>query len=159
VTPTPPEPSINRKINQNNPTPEFMTFWENYPRKIAKQAALKAFTKLTPEQQAQAATTAAAYALSDLPEDEKFIPHAATWITRGSWADTFTPSKKRAAHLNEEAAKLRREQAHTEWLAQLEAEKQAAAPAPRCLQNAAVSFLQCKHPDCITAVANTEKEN
>lgn len=160
VTPAPPEPSMNRQLNQNNDSAErFALFWDKYPRKIAKQAAQKAFTPMTLEQQQLAVTAAAAYALSELPNDDKFIPHAATWLRQGRYMDSFKPAPATAQRNREQADKQRRAAEHARWLAEQEAARAAAAPAPKCLHNSSVSFLQCKHKDCLQAVANNSKGN
>ena len=67
----------------------FENFWRLYPRKVAKASALKAFGRLTKQEQV--------YALDALPKHQsqvdwqkeggKFIPHAATWLNAKRWED------------------------------------------------------------------------
>ena len=74
----------------------FDRFWESYPRKTAKQEAIKAFEKLKPdamlietmvkaiERQKQSA---------QWQEDGgRYIPHPATWINQRRWEDVL-PAK------------------------------------------------------------------
>ena len=77
----------------------FEQFWSLYPRKIAKGAALKAWTKLTPMEQQQA--------LEALPNHIKhweikkthidYIPYPASWINAARWEDVLdmTPPKEK----------------------------------------------------------------
>ncbi len=62
-----------------------------YPRRVAKQAAIKAITKAIAENgvsSIETATKAYAKAVASYPEDDKkFIPHPATWFNRGSYED------------------------------------------------------------------------
>ena len=77
----------------------FEQFWSLYPRKIAKGAALKAWTRLTPMEQQQA--------LEALPNHIKhweikkthidYIPYPASWINAARWEDVLdmTPPKEK----------------------------------------------------------------
>lgn len=70
---------------------ESEAIYEAYPRKTAKQAALKAIEAALathPADKLLAATQAYAAATALWPEaDRKFIPHPATWFNRGSYED------------------------------------------------------------------------
>ena len=67
----------------------FQTFWELYPRKVAKKAAEKAWNKLSKQDQEEA--------LKALPNhikywqlkdtDKEFIPHCASWINAARYED------------------------------------------------------------------------
>lgn len=60
----------------------FPQFWQTYPRKVGKKEALKAWSKLTPEQRLkamEALPTHVKYWKACRTEKE-FIPHAATWL-------------------------------------------------------------------------------
>jgi hypothetical protein len=73
-------------INTNN---SFETFWKTYPRKTAKQSALKVWTKLSKSKDFdpdEVINIVEAYSRSDLPE-QKFIPHASTWLNQERWRD------------------------------------------------------------------------
>lgn len=69
----------------------FSSFWNAYPRKAAKQDALKAFEKLSPDSDL-VARMVAALAIQSASESwtkdgGKFIPHPATWINGKRWTD------------------------------------------------------------------------
>ena len=60
-------------------------FWKQYPRKVGKGGALKAWrkaTKTTPPE-----TILAGLAGYRWPDDQQYIPHPATWLNDGRWAD------------------------------------------------------------------------
>lgn len=74
----------------------FERFWNMYPRKVAKGAAYKAFTKLIKAQkdvEGFMGTLMASLAwwkaqASWTKDGGKFIPYPATWLNRGNWEDS-----------------------------------------------------------------------
>lgn len=69
----------------------FARFWSAYPRKTAKQAALKAFQKLAPDEALLADMLSALdwQRTSDdwQREGGKFVPYPATWLNGRRWED------------------------------------------------------------------------
>jgi hypothetical protein len=69
----------------------FDSFWEAYPRKVAKQDAAKAFEKLAPDADLSELILSAIRVQSSseawTKDGGKFIPHAATWINGKRWMD------------------------------------------------------------------------
>lgn len=69
----------------------FEAFWEAYPRKTAKADALKAWSKLSPDEPLRAVILAAvqAQSLSDewTRDGGRFVPHGATWLNGRRWED------------------------------------------------------------------------
>ena len=69
---------------------EVEMIYEAYPRKVGKEAGLKAIkaalmrSKMTPAGMLEAVN---AFALAMKDEDPQFIPHPATWFNRGSFSD------------------------------------------------------------------------
>lgn len=61
---------------------DFVAFWREYPRKVAKRAAMKAWDKLAPQQRARAAQVIARHAeyWRKAGRSAETIPHAATWL-------------------------------------------------------------------------------
>lgn len=67
----------------------FQTFWELYPRKVAKKAAEKSWQRLSQLEKEEA--------LKALPNhikywqlkqtEKEFIAHPATWLNQGRWDD------------------------------------------------------------------------
>ena len=72
---------------------EFDEWYADYPKKVSKQAALKAYRAA--RKKVDAATLIAGLARS-LPayaaRDRQFIPNPATWLNGGSWDDDLGPS-------------------------------------------------------------------
>jgi hypothetical protein len=69
----------------------FAEFWSLYPRKVAKQAAMKAWTKLKPNAELVAKIMAAVERQAESPQWRKdggaFIPHPASWLHGRRWED------------------------------------------------------------------------
>jgi uncharacterized protein YdaU (DUF1376 family) len=69
----------------------FDKFWSAYPRKVAKENAMKAFAKRKPDEQmlGEMLKAVAVQAASDgwQKDGGQFIPHAATWLNAGRWQD------------------------------------------------------------------------
>ena len=74
----------------------FAIFWSNYPKKVAKADALKAFTKLIKKQPDVDKFMSILMAslewwkrqASWVKDGGKFVPHPATWLNRGNWEDS-----------------------------------------------------------------------
>lgn len=77
-------------------TSEFEQFWAEYPRKIGKKAAQKAFQNARdrpPIDDLLEALRKAKRSPQWLKDNGQFIPHPATWLNRGQWADVPTETK------------------------------------------------------------------
>jgi uncharacterized protein YdaU (DUF1376 family) len=91
------QPSVNPPSPSPSPsnTPivpsDTLTIYEAYPRKVGRDAALKAIAKAQkqlPAADLLAKVKAYAYATARWSDDDrKFIPHPATWFNRGSYHD------------------------------------------------------------------------
>ncbi len=86
------ERSPHTPLKENNPpivppsgdVCEFENFWTAYPRKqgTSKPKARDAFRKLDPGEQKQALATVGAFARSVAQTEERYVPHAATWLNQ-----------------------------------------------------------------------------
>ena len=91
------------------PTPPggFERFWELYPRKVGKQAALKAWSRLRPSAELTKAILDAVEYQKHSREWKKgggqYIPHPTTWLNQGRWEDE-TEEEKRGNSENAGAA-------------------------------------------------------
>ena len=84
------ETETNKKTSSSPATPpmEFDTFWAQYPRKVGKLAAQKAFSRATKLASAETITAALDTLHKEVRgQDPKFIPHPATWLNQGRWDD------------------------------------------------------------------------
>jgi hypothetical protein len=82
-----------RKTPSSTATPskEFDQFWIQYPRKVGKEAARKAYAKAMKKTTADKVLSA----VEDLRirvagKDPQFTPHPATWLNEGRWDDETT---------------------------------------------------------------------
>lgn len=113
-----------KKVSSADADGAFDLFWAKYPRKVAKQAAVKAFAKATKTTTPEEVMVGLRRYLPVWAKSEKqYIPHASTWLNDGRWededpsADTTRPASSPARRMPQTAA----EQA-------LEAERQAGPP-------------------------------
>ncbi len=68
---------------------EFDEWYSFFPRKVAKGAARRAFTKARKKtEQGELITSARAYAASVVGKDREFIAHPATWLNGERWLDS-----------------------------------------------------------------------
>ena len=78
----------------HNPPKGFSEFWRIYPRKVGKQAALKAWSKLKPSAELTQAILQAVEYQRTSPQWTKdggqYIPNPATWLNQGRWEDEVT---------------------------------------------------------------------
>lgn len=72
----------------------FDEFWAEYPRKVGKDAARKAFDKRKPSRdllvRMVAAIRAQVQTVAWQKDGGQFIPHPATWLNEGRWQDEET---------------------------------------------------------------------
>lgn len=69
----------------------FARFWAVYPRKEAKQTALKAFTKINPDEALLETMLSAIARFKETAQWQEdggqYIPHPATWLNQRRWED------------------------------------------------------------------------
>ncbi len=84
----------------------FNAFWTAYPRKVAKQNAMKAWQKLNPAQPLQAIILQAVESQKASGqwqrEGGQFIPYPATWLNGQRFEDCDLPAKAQGYFLNGE---------------------------------------------------------
>lgn len=78
---------VKRNLNQER----FDEFWSLYPRKVGKQAALKAWRKIRPDADLHAKIVAAVNSQKTTEqwtiENGRFVPNPTTWLNQGRWDD------------------------------------------------------------------------
>jgi hypothetical protein len=125
------EDHLEEEHNKNTKAKElFEEFWKEYPRKVDRAKALRAFkSALTRSTFEQILAGAIAYR-NDTMRKPEFTKYPATWLNADSWENEIAPSPDSEAA---ERARLRREKeraATEEYLAQQRA--LTAEPAPTC---------------------------
>jgi hypothetical protein len=82
-------PKKDRATGATDGEEAFERFWAVYPRKVAKEAARKAFAKVVENGTAVETLIAGAqrYAVERKGQDPKYTKHPATWLNAGCWED------------------------------------------------------------------------
>ena len=97
--------NINNKNNVNKETIEtyaggFDVFWNEYPKKVDKQNALKAWKKLKPDEAMLDKIISAIRSWKDSEqwnkENGQYIPYPATWLNKRRWEDDLPEKKKQS---------------------------------------------------------------
>jgi len=71
---------------------DWDTFWQNYPRKVGKDAALRAWNAALKRTTSDTILVGLERLLPSLTAREpQFVPHPSTWLNAGSWADEVDP--------------------------------------------------------------------
>jgi uncharacterized protein YdaU (DUF1376 family) len=86
------QPTINHKPLTNNQIDidRFELFWKQYPRKIAKPNALKAWLKIKPNDTLSQKMIDAVKQQKLSDREIQFVPHAATWLNGNRWEDEIS---------------------------------------------------------------------
>lgn len=80
---------------------EFETFWQSYPRKIAKLAAMKAYQKARMVATAEDILKGVEVYKQHLSPDPQFICHATSFLNQGRWMDEYeAPKAKQPSDAN-----------------------------------------------------------
>lgn len=83
--------SISKSLNSlNSSSSEFEQFWQAYPRKTGKKAALNEWKKATDRPPLETVLWAISQQREGADwrkEGGKFIPHPSTWLHQGRWDD------------------------------------------------------------------------
>ena len=81
----------------------FCIFWKEYPKKVGKAAAKKAFKKIEPSaellQKMLEAIKAQKQSEQWARDGGQFIPHPTTWLNRGQWDDEITAPQNQKADI------------------------------------------------------------
>lgn len=94
----------------------FNRFWEIWPKKVAREAARKAWMKLKPDEELAAQIVEAVESQKRssqwIKDNGQFIPHAATWLNGRRWEDEL-PSSGGTRAINESRGE--RDRCGSEW--------------------------------------------
>jgi len=94
-----PTPSTYKTYNTKDDTKDvysekFQIFWSIYPRKIGKKTSYKSWSKYDEKHHDKILYGAQRFAEQSLNTEEKYIPHATTWLNQERWMDFFESSKE-----------------------------------------------------------------
>ena len=155
------------KNNMTESFERFEQFWQNYPRKVGKNSALKAYTVARSRfagtiQDFEALVVSGALALArdpNLPATQ-YIPHPTTWLNREGWNDDPYPERQRSPEEIAAQAKALRDKQREKSLAETqrllaESETIKPQPIPICLHGEKI--VSCR--TCLRAQANKAKDD
>jgi len=96
-----PKERLNKVLKKDTTPQGFNIFWESYPRKVAKQEAIKVFIKINPDQSLLDTMLGVIEKSKKSFEWQKdngaFIPHPATWLNGRRWEDEITEIKSKTS--------------------------------------------------------------
>ncbi len=75
----------------------FDAFWDEYPRRVGKQDAIKAWRQAVKRTNPETILAGALRLAQDPNREEQFTPHAATWLNRGGWEDDPLPERNQTS--------------------------------------------------------------
>ena len=124
------------------PSELFEEFWKIYPRKVAKQAALKSWVKIIQTTDPEIVIQGATRYLLDPNRSPTYTAHPATWLNAHRWLDdalpvrNVSPEEKREKELQLSKQKTERErQEFLDWQKEQELQRQRSVPPPQELRD------------------------
>lgn len=118
-------------------TSMFDLFWSEYPIKVGKAAAKKAWEKAIKVEAPDVIIAGAVRYAADPNRHPSFTAHASTWLNAHRWGDSplppriLTADEKKARELEESRAKAERERLeHLKWQQELREAQERAVPVP-----------------------------
>jgi len=115
----------------------FDQFWKNYPLRVGKGAALKAFQKAIRTTNADIIIKGALRYKLDPNRSQAYTAHASTWLNAQRWLDdplptrNLPPAETKEKELQDARAKAEREKAENEaWFKEQELQRERAVPPP-----------------------------
>jgi DNA-binding transcriptional regulator YhcF (GntR family) len=128
---------MNHPIKPSNETPEFNLFWDQYPIKVGKAAAKKAWDKAIKIEAPDVIIQGAVRYAGDPNRHPSFTAHASTWLNAHRWSDSplpprvLTPEERRERDLIDSRAKTEKERLETlKWQEELKETQSKAIPVP-----------------------------
>jgi hypothetical protein len=128
---------MNHPNKPSNETPEFDLFWDQYPIKVGKAAAKKAWDKAVKVEAPDVIIQGAVRYATDPNRHPSFTAHASTWLNAHRWNDSplpqrvFTADEKKARELEESKAKTERERLeYLKWQQEIREAEERAVPVP-----------------------------
>ena len=128
---------MNHPNKPSNETSVFNLFWSEYPIKVGKAAAKKAWEKAIKVEAPDVIIAGAVRYAADPNRHPSFTAHASTWLNAHRWTDSplpprvLTPDEKKARELEESKAKTERERLdYQKWQQEMREARERAVPVP-----------------------------
>jgi hypothetical protein len=132
------------KEKHSNPDELFIEFWNAYPRKLDKAAAFRAFKSALKRTKFEDILAGVVAYRNDPARNPDFTKYPATWLNSDAWENAAGNGPSPHVERNE-----RERQRSQEYLAELKAQEQLAAPPPKCEHGLTVA--RCKQ--CLTSLS------
>jgi hypothetical protein len=129
---------------KNNTDDLFIEFWNAYPRKLDKAAAFRAFKSALKRTKFEDILAGVVAYRNDPARNPDFTKYPATWLNSDAWENAAGNGPSPHVERNE-----RERQRSQEYLAELKAQEQLAAPPPKCEHGLTVA--RCKQ--CLTSLS------
>jgi hypothetical protein len=123
----------------------FESFWEQYPRKVEKIAAKRAFEKVLDEYGEAVLEGVAAMAQDPNLPPKQFIPYPATWLNAGGWENEPYPERQLTKDELEAKQKAEREVRAAREREKREAEQRAREIERAKGEEARSTVKRCEH--------------
>lgn len=78
-------------VNTETTIDYFEDFWKAYPKKVAKEDAIRAWSKIKMDEATLANILKAIKDQGLASQEKKFVPHPATWLNKKRWEDEVEP--------------------------------------------------------------------
>jgi hypothetical protein len=138
------EELVTKNKQENNPDDLFIEFWNAYPRKLDKAAAFRAFKSALKRTKFEDILAGVVAYRNDPARNPDFTKYPATWLNSDAWENAAGNGPSPHVERNE-----RERQRSQEYLAELKAQEQLAAPPPKCEHGLTVA--RCKQ--CLTSLS------
>jgi hypothetical protein len=155
------------KKHMPNSFERFDEFWQNYPRKVGKNSALKAYAVARSHfvgsvQDFEAIVVTGALALAQDPNlpATQYVPYPTTWLNREGWNDDPYPERQRSPEEIAAQAKALRDKQREQSLAdtrRILSEQQSAKSQPIPLCEHGEKIVSCRR--CLRAQANKARND
>jgi hypothetical protein len=74
-------------VNTETTKDYFEDFWKAYPKRVAKEDAIKAWNKIKMDESVLSKILDAIKVQDLAKQDKKFVPYPATWLNKKRWED------------------------------------------------------------------------
>ena len=145
----------------------FDEFWRNYPRKVGKNSALKAYAVARSRfagtmEEFEAIVNTGALALAQDPNlpPSQYVPYPTTWLNREGWNDDPYPERQRSPEEIAAQAKALRDKQREQSLAdtrRILSEQEGAKSQPIPLCEHGEKIVSCR--SCLRAQANKARND
>ena len=129
---------------KNNTDDLFIEFWNAYPRKLDKAAAFRAFKSALKRTKFEDILAGVVAYRNDPARNPDFTKYPATWLNSDAWENAAGNGPSPHVERNE-----RERQRSQEYLSELKAQEQLAAPPPKCEHG--LTIARCKQ--CLTSLS------